>query len=43
MTLVIGLSTPDVKALQLDTINTIEEQVPITVDQPVDKRIIRKK
>ena len=36
-----GLSTPDVKALQLDSINTIEEQVPITVDQHVDKRIMR--
>ena len=36
-----GLSTPDVKALQLDSINTIEERVPITVDQHVDKRIER--
>lgn len=36
------LSTPDVKALQLDSINTIEEQVPITVDQPVINRITRK-
>ncbi len=31
----------DVKALQLDSSNTIEEQVPITIDQPIDKRITR--
>ncbi len=31
----------DVKALQLDSANTIEEQVPITIDQPVNKRISR--
>jgi KUP system potassium uptake protein len=31
----------DVKALQLDSCNTIEEQVPITIDQPVDVRIKR--
>lgn len=31
----------DVKALQLDSANTIEEQVPITIDQPVESRIRR--
>jgi KUP system potassium uptake protein len=31
----------DVKALQLDSCNTIEEQVPITIDQPLDIRISR--
>jgi KUP system potassium uptake protein len=31
----------DVKALQLDSCNTIEEQVPITIDQQVDQRIKR--
>jgi KUP system potassium uptake protein len=31
----------DVKALQLDSCNTIEEQVPITIDQPIDLRIMR--
>lgn len=31
----------DVKALQLDSCNTIEEQVPITIDQPIDLRIKR--
>jgi KUP system potassium uptake protein len=31
----------DIKALQLDPSNTIEEQVPITIDQPVDFRIKR--
>jgi len=31
----------DVKALQLDSCNTIEEQVPITIDQPLDLRIKR--
>ena len=31
----------DIKALQLDASNTIEEQVPITIDQPVDFRIRR--
>jgi KUP system potassium uptake protein len=31
----------DVKALQLDSCNTIEEQVPITIDQPLDLRIRR--
>lgn len=31
----------DVKALQLDATNTIEEKVPITIDQPVGLRIKR--
>jgi KUP system potassium uptake protein len=31
----------DIKALQLDSTNTIEEQVPITIDQPVGQRIKR--
>lgn len=31
----------DVKALQLDSCNTIEESVPITIDQPLEKRISR--
>jgi KUP system potassium uptake protein len=31
----------DIKALQLDSTNTIEEQVPITIDQPVGIRIKR--
>jgi len=31
----------DIRALQLDAANTIEEQVPITIDQPVDFRIKR--
>jgi KUP system potassium uptake protein len=31
----------DVKALQLDSANTIEERVPITIDQPVETRITR--
>jgi KUP system potassium uptake protein len=31
----------DIKALQLDSTNTIEEQVPITIDQPVGQRIRR--
>ena len=39
--LVRNLSIPDVKALQLDSTNTIVEQVPIILDQPVDKRIFR--
>ena len=33
----------DVKALQLDSANTIEEQVPITIDQPIETRITRLK
>ena len=35
------LCISDVKALQLDSANTIEEQVPITIDQPVETRISR--
>jgi KUP system potassium uptake protein len=31
----------DVRALELDSSNTIEEQVPITIDQPIDFRIKR--
>jgi KUP system potassium uptake protein len=31
----------DIKALQLDSTNTIEEQVPITIDQPLNFRIKR--
>jgi KUP system potassium uptake protein len=31
----------DIKALQLDSTNTIEEQVPITIDQPLGLRIKR--
>ena len=31
----------DIKALQLDPTNTIEEQVPITIDQPIGLRIKR--
>lgn len=31
----------DIKALHLDTCNTIEEQVPITINQPVSQRIKR--
>ena len=31
----------DVRALELDSSNTIEEQVPITIDQPLDYRIKR--
>jgi KUP system potassium uptake protein len=37
------LCISDVKALQLDSANTIEEQVPITIDQPVETRITRLK
>lgn len=39
--LVRRISLPDVRALQLDSTNTIEEQVPIIIDQPFDKRIKR--
>ena len=39
--LVRNLSIPDVKSLQLDSTNTIVEQVPIIIDQPIDKRINR--
>lgn len=35
------LCISDVKALQLDSTNTIEERVPITIDQPVETRISR--
>ena len=35
------LSTHDIKALQLDTTVTIEEQVPISIDLPVKPRINR--
>jgi KUP system potassium uptake protein len=35
------LCISDVKALQLDSANTIEEQVPITIDQPIETRISR--
>jgi KUP system potassium uptake protein len=35
------LSIPDEKALQLDTTNTIVEQVPITIIHEVDRRIKR--
>ena len=35
------LCISDVRALQLDSANTIEEQVPITIDQPVGRRIKR--
>jgi len=31
----------DVKALQLDSTNTIEEKVPIVINQPVNARIVR--
>lgn len=31
----------DVRALELDSSNTIEEKVPITIDQPIDFRIKR--
>ncbi len=31
----------DIKALQLDSTNTVEEQVPITIDQPIGVRIKR--
>jgi len=41
--LVRRLSLSDVRALQLDSTNTIEEQVPIIIDQPVDYRISRVK
>jgi len=35
------LSINDIRALQLDSTNTIVEQVPITIDQEVDLRIQR--
>ena len=33
----------DIKALHLDSCNTIEEQVPITINQPLTQRITRSK
>lgn len=35
------LCISDVKALQLDSANTIEERVPITIEQSIDRRISR--
>jgi len=35
------LSLNDIKALKLDSTSTVVEQVPITVDQPVERRIRR--
>ena len=35
------LCISDVRALQLDSANTIEEKVPITIDQPLGRRIRR--
>jgi len=35
------LSIPEVKALQLDSTNTVVEQVPITINHELDKRINR--
>ncbi len=39
--LVRRLSISDVRTLNLDSANTIEEQVPIILDQPISKRIER--
>lgn len=39
--LVRRLSISDVKTLNLDSANTIEEQVPIVIDQPISNRIER--
>jgi hypothetical protein len=36
------LCISDVKALELDPTNTIEEMVPISVNQPLSERISRK-
>jgi KUP system potassium uptake protein len=36
------MSITDVRALQLDSTNTIIEQVPIIINQPVEKRIVRR-
>ena len=33
------ISIPEVRSLELDSTNTIVEQVPIIVNQPVEKRI----
>lgn len=41
--LVRRISQSEVRALQLDSTNTIEEQVPIIIDQPVESRITRVK
>jgi KUP system potassium uptake protein len=38
--LVKHISIPEVKALQLDSANTLVEQVPIVLKQPVEKRIV---
>jgi hypothetical protein len=35
------LGIPDDKALQLDSTNTVIEQVPITINHELDKRISR--
>ena len=35
------LSIPDIRTLNLDPTNTIVEQVPIIIDQPIEKRIER--
>jgi KUP system potassium uptake protein len=35
------LSINDIRALELDSTNTIVEQVPITIDQDIDFRIQR--
>jgi len=37
--LVRHISIPEVRALQLDSANTIVEQVPILLKQPIEKRI----
>jgi KUP system potassium uptake protein len=37
------ISLPEIRALKLDPTNTITEQVPIIINQPVDKRINRLK
>jgi KUP system potassium uptake protein len=38
-----NMSISDVKALQLDSSNTIVEQIPIIINQRIEKRISRKK
>jgi KUP system potassium uptake protein len=35
------ISISDIRALQLDSTNTVTEQVPILIDQPYDRRIKR--
>jgi len=37
--LVRHISIPEVRALQLDTSNTVVEKVPIIIQKPVEKRI----